>query len=142
MAGRLRTGDVGHSDERGFVHITGRIKEIIIRSGEKVAAPAAPGCPRTATAATHAHRTRLGMRSAGPASRDAPLPVLATAGGSAAPASSASAPNPHWRNTYGHSVRTVGQLDAITNRFNQCCRLAVDRAVTDGLSAVRAQAAL
>ena len=47
-------GDVGHSDERGFVHITGRIKEIIIRSGEKVAAPAAPGCPRTATAATHA----------------------------------------------------------------------------------------
>ena len=101
-------GDVGHSDERGFVHITGRIKEIVIRSGEKVAAPAAPGCPWTATAATHAHRTRLGMRPAGPASHDAPLPVLATAGGLAAPASSASAPNPHWRNTYGHRSELLG----------------------------------
>lgn len=38
-------GDVGHSDERGFVHITGRIEEIIIRSGEKVTAPAAAGVP-------------------------------------------------------------------------------------------------
>ncbi len=50
--GRLRTGDVGHPGEGGFVHITGRIKEIIIRSGENVAAPAAPDCPRTATGAT------------------------------------------------------------------------------------------
>jgi hypothetical protein len=41
-----------HPDEGGFVHITGRIKEIIIRSGENVAAPAAPDCPRTATGAT------------------------------------------------------------------------------------------
>ena len=30
---RLRTGYVGHPDEGGFVHITGRIEEIIIRGG-------------------------------------------------------------------------------------------------------------
>src|SRR6476659_6960267 len=38
----------------------------------------------------------------------APLPVLATAGRLAAPASSASAPNPHWRNTYGHRSELSG----------------------------------
>jgi long-chain acyl-CoA synthetase len=35
--GWLRTGDVGHVDEDGFVHITGRIKEIVIRGGENIA---------------------------------------------------------------------------------------------------------
>jgi len=34
--GRLRAGDVGHPDEGGFVHITGRIKHFISAFGEHV----------------------------------------------------------------------------------------------------------
>jgi acyl-coenzyme A synthetase/AMP-(fatty) acid ligase/thioesterase domain-containing protein/acyl carrier protein len=32
----FRTGDLGHIDDEGYVHISGRIKEIINRGGEKV----------------------------------------------------------------------------------------------------------
>jgi long-chain acyl-CoA synthetase len=35
--GWLRTGDLGHVDPDGFLHITGRIKEIVIRGGENIA---------------------------------------------------------------------------------------------------------
>ena len=35
--GWFRTGDLGHVDEHGYVFITGRIKEMINRGGEKVA---------------------------------------------------------------------------------------------------------
>ncbi|BCO56955.1 fatty acid--CoA ligase [Mycobacterium intracellulare] len=35
--GWLRTGDLGHIDDDGFLHITGRIKEIVIRGGENIA---------------------------------------------------------------------------------------------------------
>ena len=35
--GWLRTGDIGHLDEDGFLHLTGRIKEIVIRGGENIA---------------------------------------------------------------------------------------------------------
>ena len=31
----MKTGDVGYIDEEGFIHITGRIKEIVIRGGGK-----------------------------------------------------------------------------------------------------------
>jgi long-chain acyl-CoA synthetase len=35
--GWLRTGDLGNIDDDGFLHITGRIKEIVIRGGENIA---------------------------------------------------------------------------------------------------------
>jgi long-chain acyl-CoA synthetase len=35
--GWLRTGDLGSIDDDGFLHITGRIKEIVIRGGENIA---------------------------------------------------------------------------------------------------------
>jgi long-chain acyl-CoA synthetase len=35
--GWLRTGDLGSVDADGFLHITGRIKEIVIRGGENIA---------------------------------------------------------------------------------------------------------
>jgi acyl-CoA synthetase (AMP-forming)/AMP-acid ligase II len=37
-AGLFRTGDLGHQDADGFVVITGRLKDIIIRKGENISA--------------------------------------------------------------------------------------------------------
>ena len=46
--GWLRTGDLGHMDEDGFVFVTGRIKELIIKGGENIA-------PREVDEALYAH---------------------------------------------------------------------------------------
>ena len=34
--GWLHTGDLGYVDENGCLHVTGRMKEMIIRSGENI----------------------------------------------------------------------------------------------------------
>jgi acyl-CoA synthetase (AMP-forming)/AMP-acid ligase II len=53
--GYLRTGDLGSVDDDGYVTITGRIKDVIIRKGETISARAVElellGCPGVADAA-------------------------------------------------------------------------------------------
>lgn len=42
--GWLRTGDVGFVDEAGFLHVVDRLKDVINRSGEKIAAAEVESC--------------------------------------------------------------------------------------------------
>lgn len=44
--GWLKTGDLGMLDEKGNLHITGRMKELIIRSGEKISPVEVENCIR------------------------------------------------------------------------------------------------
>ena len=46
--GWLKTGDIGHIDEDGYVHVAGRLKELIIKGGENIA-------PREIDDALYAH---------------------------------------------------------------------------------------
>lgn len=63
--GWIYSGDLGHVDEEGFVYITGRAKDIIIRGGENIAAAEIENvlyeCPAVAETAVHgAPDERLG----------------------------------------------------------------------------------
>lgn len=42
--GWFRSGDVGYLDERGFLHVVDRIKDVINRQGEKIAASEVESC--------------------------------------------------------------------------------------------------
>lgn len=42
--GYVRTGDLGRMDRRGYISITGRLKELIIRGGENIAPAEIEGC--------------------------------------------------------------------------------------------------
>ena len=51
--GWFRTGDLGHVDDDGIVHITGRLKDIIIRNAENISALEMKRCcSRTPTSPT------------------------------------------------------------------------------------------
>lgn len=45
--GSYRTGDLGHFDQNGYLVLTGRIKELVIRGGEKIPAGEIEGLLRT-----------------------------------------------------------------------------------------------
>jgi acyl-CoA synthetase (AMP-forming)/AMP-acid ligase II len=45
--GRYRTGDLGHLDRSGYLVLTGRIKELVIRGGEKIPVGEIEGLLRT-----------------------------------------------------------------------------------------------
>ncbi len=42
--GFVHTGDLGAMDERGYIHLTGRLKELIIRKGENIAPAEIESC--------------------------------------------------------------------------------------------------
>lgn len=44
--GWLRTGDEGYLDDRGYLHVTGRFKEMIIRGGENISPAEIEACIR------------------------------------------------------------------------------------------------
>jgi cyclohexanecarboxylate-CoA ligase len=46
-SGRYRTGDLGHFDPNGYLVLTGRIKELVIRGGEKIPVGEIEGLLRT-----------------------------------------------------------------------------------------------
>jgi len=45
--GRYRTGDLGHFDASGYLVLTGRIKELVVRGGEKIPVGEIEGLLRT-----------------------------------------------------------------------------------------------
>ncbi len=59
IRGWLRTGDLGHLGHDGYLSITGRLKDIIIRGGENLS----PGLIESALAAHPGAKLRCGRRA-------------------------------------------------------------------------------